>query len=114
MESKLWSVIEKKMDVETIKKFNQELRTKINDQLEVLREENADLSRVLMVGECKMWGKLIRGDYSWVKINSDKKNKLFRLIDIYEQFGSILEDVKELGRKVENVKKLKNLPVDSE
>ena len=114
MEAKFFSEIEKNMDVKTLKDFEKEVRTKINDELETLRNKNADLSRVLMAGECEMWEKIRRGDYSWLKIKSDKKKKLFRLIDIYTKFDSIVDTVKELERKVENVKKLKDSPVDSD
>ena len=114
MEAKFFSEIEKNMDVKTIKDFEKEIRIKINDELETLRNKNADLSRVLMAGECEMWEKIRRGDYSWLKIKSDKKKKLFRLIDIYTKFDSIVDTVKELERKVEKVKKLKDSPVDSD
>ena len=114
MEAKFFSEIEKNMDVKTLKDFEKEVRIKINDELETLRNKNADLSRVLMAGECEMWEKIRRGDYSWLKIKSDKKKKLFRLIDIYSKFDSIVDTVKELEKKVENVKKLKDSPVDSE
>ena len=114
MEAKFFSEIEKNMDVETIKDFEKEIRTKIIAELEILRNKNADLSRVLMAGECEMWEKIRRGDYSWLKIKSDKKKKLFKLIDIYTKFDSIVDTVKELERKVEKVKKLKDSPVDSD
>ena len=114
MEAKFFSEIEKNMDVETIKDFEKEIRTKINDEFETLRNKNVDLSRVLMAGECEMWEKIRRGDYSWLKIKSDKKKKLFRLIDIYKKFDSIVDTVKELEKKVEKVKKLKDSPVDSD
>ena len=114
MEAKFFSEIEKNMDVETLKEFEKEIRTKINDEFETLRSKNQDLSRVLMAGECEMWEKIRRGDYSWLKIKSDKKKKLFRLIDIYTKFDSIVDTVKELEKKVEKVKKLKDSPVDSD
>ena len=114
MEAKFFSEIEKNVDVETIKDFEKEIRTKIIDELETLRNKNVDLSRVLMAGECEMWEKIRRGDYSWLKIKSDKKKKLFRLIDIYTKFDSIVDTVKELEKKVEKVKKLKDSPVDSD
>ena len=114
MEAKFFSEIEKNMDVETIKDFEKEIRTKINDEFETLRSKNADLSRVLMAGECEMWEKIRKGEYSWLKIKSDKKKKLFKLIDIYTKFDSIVDTVKELERKVEKVKKLKDSPVDSD
>ena len=114
MEAKFFSEIGKNMDVKTIKDFEKEVRTKINDEFETLRNKNDDLSRVLMAGECEMWEKIRRGDYSWLKIKSDRKKKLFRLIDIYSKFDSIVDTVKDLYEKVEKVKQLKDPPVNSE
>ena len=114
MEAKFFSEIEKNMDVETLKDFEKEIRTKIIEEFEILQSKNADLSRVLMAGECEMWEKIRKGEYSWLKIKSEKKKKLFKLIDIYTKFDSIVDTVKELERKVEKVKKLKDSPVDSD
>ena len=114
MEAKFFSEIEKNMDVETLKDFEKEVRTKIIDEFESLRSKNPDLSRVLMGGECEMWEKIRKGEYSWLKIKSEKKKKLFKLIDIYTKFDSIVDTVKELERKVEKVRKLKDSPVDSD
>ena len=113
MEAKFFSEIEKKMDVKTIKDFEKEVRTKIYNELETLRKKTEDLSRVLMVGESLMWKK-IRNEYSWLRLNSDKKKKLYRLIDIYSNFIDIVDSVKDLNTKVEKVKRLKNTPADSE
>ena len=110
MEAKFFSEIEKKMDVKTIKDFEKEVRTKIYNELETLRKKNEDLSRVLMAGECEMWKKIRNEEYSWLKINSDKKKKLYRLIDIYSKFVDIVESVKDLNTKVERIKLLKNAP----
>ena len=114
MEAKFFSEIEKKMDVKTIKDFEKEVRTKIYNELESLRKKNEDLSKVLMAGECEMWKKIRIEDYSWLQLNSDKKKKLYRLIDIYSNFIDIVDSVKDLNKKVEKVKSLKNTPVDSE
>ena len=114
MEAKFFSEIEKKMDVKTLKDFEKEVRTKINHEFETLRKKNDDLSRVLMASECEMWKKIRNEEYSWLKLNSDKKNKLYRLIDIYSEFDEIVDSVKGLNKKVEKVKQLKNTPADSE
>ena len=114
MEAKFFSEIEKKMDVKTIKDFEKEVRSKIYNELESLRKKNEDLSRVLMVGECEMWKKIRNEEYSWLRLNSDKKKKLYRLIDIYSNFIDIVDSVKDLNTKVEKVKRLKNTPADSE
>ena len=110
MEAKFFSEIEKKMDVKTIKDFEKEVRTKIYNELESLRKKNEDLSRVLMVGECEMWKKIRNEEYSWLQLNSDKKKKLYRLIDIYSNFIDIVDSVKDLNTKVERVKSLKYAP----
>ena len=66
MEAKFFSEIEKNMDVKTLKDFEKEVRTKINNEFESLRKKNDDLSRVLMVCESEMWGKIRDEDYSWL------------------------------------------------
>ena len=114
MEAKFFSEIEKKMDVKTVKDFEKEVRTKIYNELEILRKKNDNLSIVLMAGECVMWEKIRNEEYSWLKINSDKKKKLYHLIDIYLKFGDIVDIVKDLNTKVERIKSLKNAPDDDE
>ena len=54
MEAKFFSEIEKNMDVKTLKDFEKEVRTKINNEFESLRKKNDDLCKVLMAGECEM------------------------------------------------------------
>ena len=114
MEAKFFSEIEKKMDVKTLKDFEKEVRTKIYNEFESIRKKNDNLSRVLIAGECDMWKKIRNEEYSWLQINSDKKKKLFRLIDIYLNFVDIVDSVKDLNTKAEKVKQLKNTPVDSD
>ena len=112
MEAKFFSEIDKKMDVKTIKDFEKELRKKIYNELETLRKENDDFSRVLIAGEINMWKKIRNEEYSWLQINSDKKKKLYRLIDIYSNFIDLVDSVKHLNTKIEKVKKLKETPVE--
>ena len=114
MEAKFFSEIEKNMDVKTLKDFEKEVRTKINNEFESLRKKNVDLSRVLMAGECEMWEKIRDEEYSWLKIDSNKKKKLNRLIDIYSKFNDIVDIVEILNTKVEKIKLLKNAPDDDE
>ena len=114
MEAKFFSEIEKNMDVKTIKDFEKEVRKKIYNEMETLRKENDDLSRILISTENEMWKKIRNGEYSWLQVNSDKKKKLYRLIDIYSNFIDIVDSVKELNSKVDEIKKLKDTPVDSE
>ena len=112
MEAKFFSEIEKKMDVKTIKDFEKEVRKKIYNELETLRKENDDFSRVLIAGEINMWKKIRNEEYSWLQINSDKKKKIYRLIDIYSNFVDIVDSVRDLNTKIEKVKKLKETPVE--
>ena len=114
MEAKFFSEIEKNMDVKTLKDFEKEARTKINNEFESIRKKNDNLSRVLIAGECDMWKKIRNEDYSWLLINSDKKKKLYRLIDIYSNFVDIVDSVKDLNKKVERIKLLKNEPDDED
>ena len=114
MEAKFFSEIEKKMDVKTLKDFEKDVRTQINNELEALRKKNDDLSRVLMAGECEMWEKIKNEEYSWLNINSNKKKKLYRLIDIYSKFDYIVDSVKDLNTKVDRVKQLKDTPEDTD
>ena len=114
MEAKFFSEIEKKMDVKTLKDFEKEVRTKIYSELESLRKKNDNLSRVLIAGECDMWKRIRNEEYSWLKLNSDKKKKLYRLIDIYSNFIDIVDSVKELNTKVDRVKQLKEAPDDGD
>ena len=67
-----------------------------------------------MVGESMIWEKIRNEEYSWLQLNSDKKKKLYRLIDIYSNFIDIVDSVKDLNTKVDRVKQLKDTPVDSE
>ena len=114
MEAKFFSEIEKNMDVKTIKDFEKEVRKKIYNELESLRKENDDLSRVLIAVESEMWKKIRNEEYSWLQLNNDKKKKLYHLIDIYSNFVEIVDSVKDLNSKVEKVKQLKDTPVNSE
>ena len=114
MEAKFFSEIEKNMDVKTIKDYEKEVRKKIYNELETLRKENDDLSRVLMASECEMWKRIRNEEYSWLQLNSDKKKKLYRFIDIYSNFIDLVDSVKELNTKVDRAKQLKETPVDTE
>ena len=79
-----------------------------------MRKTNDNLSRILTSGECEMWESIKDGNYSWLKLKSDKKKKLFRLIDIYSNFNTLVEEVRELNKKVDKIKQLKDAPVDDE
>ena len=114
MEAKFFSEIEKNMEVKTLKDFEKEVRTKINNEFESLRKKNDNLSRILIVGEMNIWKKIRNEEYSWLQINSDKKKKLYRLIDIYSNFVDIIDSVKDLNTNVDRVKQLKDAPVDGD
>ena len=114
MEAKFFFEIEKKMNVKTIKDFEKEVRTKIYNELESLRKKNDDLSKILIFGETNMWKQIRQEDYSWLQLNEDKKKKLYRLIDIYSNFIELVDNVKDLKKKVEKVKQLKDTAVGNE
>ena len=114
MEAKFFTEIEKKMDVKTITDFEKEVRTKIYNEMESLRKKNADLDKLLQSIELSMWKNIKNGGYSWLKLDNKKKKKLFRLIDVYSEFYDLVDNVKNLDKKVEKVKQLKDTPVDSE
>ena len=80
MDAKFCAEIEKKMDIKTLKDFEKEVRTKLNDEFESLRKKNDGLSRVLMFGECQLWNSIRNGKYSWLKIKSDKKRNSLDLL----------------------------------
>ena len=110
MEAKFFAEIEKRMSVKTLKDFEKEIRTKIQNEFESLRKKNEDLARVLMTEESYMWNKIRFGEYSWLNLDATKNKKLFRMIDIYSNFNEILDSVKELHKNVEKVKQLKSAP----
>ena len=89
------------MDIKTLKDFEKEVRTKINDEFESLRKKNDGLSKVLMFGERQLW-------------NSINKKKLYRLIEIYSQVSNLVENVGDINKKVDDLKKLKDAPIDEE
>ena len=70
------------MDIKTLKDFEKEVRTKINDKFEFLRKKNDGLSKVLMFGECQLWNSIKNGKYSWLKIKSDKKRNSLDLLKL--------------------------------
>ena len=102
------------MDIKTLRDFEKEVRTKVNHEFESLRKTNKDLSKVLMFGECELWNSIKNGKYSWLKIKSDKKKKLFRLVEIYSQVSNLVENVGDINKIVDDLKKLKDAPIDEE
>ena len=51
------------MDIKTLKDFEKELRTKINQDFECIGKTNTSLSRVLMAGESELWNDIKNGKY---------------------------------------------------
>ena len=80
---------------------------KIRDEFEIERKTNPNLARVLLVAEANVWEGIKNGNYSWVKIDSDRKEKLFKLITLYKEFFELVENVENLNKKVDRLKKLK-------
>ena len=67
-----------------------------------------------MFGECELWNGVKDGKYSWLKIKSDKKKTLFRLIDIYSKVSDLVEDVRDLNVRADHLKKIKDEPIDED
>ena len=61
-----------------------------------------------------MWKRIRNEEYSWLQISNDKKKKLYRLIDIYSNFIDLVDNVRDINSKVDKIKQLKDIPVDSE
>ena len=108
MEKKFFTEIQKKMNVKTLNDFEKGLRTKIRDEFELERKTNENLARVLLVGESQMWYSIRTRTYSWVEIDSDRKEKLFKLRELYKEFYNVIESVEALNEKVKKIKKLKD------
>lgn len=108
MEKKFFTEIQKKMNVKTLNDFEKGLRKKIRDEFELERKTNENLARVLLVGESQMWYSIRTGTYSWVEIDSDRKEKLFKLRELYKEFYNVIETVEALNEKVKKIKKLKD------
>ena len=68
MEKKFFREIENRMDVKTLNDFECEIRTKINDELELERKKNDTLSQILLASETNLWERIRNGDFSWLKI----------------------------------------------
>ena len=110
MENKFFAEIEKKMDIKTIKDFEKEVRKKIYDEFEKLRKKNKNIFNSMMEIETQMFLRLKVENY----LEIDKNKKLSRLIEIYLHFAEMLDMVKNLNKKVDDIKKFKDLPDDSE
>ena len=108
MEAKFYKDIEQSMRIKTLKDFELELRTKINNELELERKKNQDLSRILLSYERDLWEKLRDGGFNWLVIPDEGKVRLSKLIDLYSQFRTLVENVKDLNTKLTKIKQLKN------
>ena len=110
MEAKFYKEIEKSMRIKTLKDFETEVRTKINDELELERKKNSDLSRILLSNECDLWEKIRDGGFNWLVIPwpDERKARLTKLIDLYSEFRTLVENVKDLNTKLTKIKELKN------
>ena len=54
-------------------------------------------------------GKKIRdGDFNWLVIPDERNVRLSKLIDLYSQFRTLVENFKDLNTKLNKIKELKN------
>ena len=61
----------------------------------------------MLVAEANVWEGIKNGNYSWDKIESDRKERLFKLITMYKEFFELVESVENLNEKVHRINKLK-------
>ena len=106
----VYKKIEKSLRIKTLKDFETEVRTKINDELELERKKNSDLSRILLSNECDLWEKIRDGGFNWLVIPwpDERKARLTKLIDLYSEFRTLVKNVKDLNTKLTKIKELKN------
>ena len=62
---------------------------------------------ILQEYEAKLLDGIKNGNYGWVTIDSDRKERLFRLITLYKEFFELAESVENLNEKVNKLTKLK-------
>ena len=56
-----------------------------------------------------IYGEKIRdGDFNWLVIPDERSVRLSKLIDLYSQFRTLVENVKDLNTKLNKIKELKN------
>ena len=56
-----------------------------------------------------IYGEKIRdGDFNWLVIPDERNVRLSKLIDLYSQFRTLVENVKDLNTKLNKIKELKN------
>lgn len=108
LEAKFYKEIEKSMRIKTVKDFELVLRTKINDELELERKKNQYLSRILLSNECDLWEKIQDDGFNWLVIPDERKARLTKLIDLYSEFRTLVENVKDLNTKLTKIKEFKN------
>ena len=84
------------------------VRTKINDELELERKKNSDLSRILLSNECDLWEKIRDGGFNWLVIPDERKARLTKLIDLYSEFRTLVENVRDLNTNLTKIKELEN------
>ena len=108
LEAKFYKEIEKSMRIKTVKDFELVSRTKINDELELERKKNQYLSRILLSNECDLWEKIRDDGFNWLVIPDERKARLTKLIDLYSEFRTLVENVKDLNTKLTLIKEFKN------
>ena len=73
-------------------------------ELKIERKKNQDLSRILLSYECDLWEKIRDSGFNWLVIPDERKASLTKLIDLYSQFRTLVENVKDLNTKLIKIK----------
>ena len=61
----------------------------------------------MLVSEANLWDGIKNGSYTWVKIDSDRKERLFKLITLCKELFELVESVANLNKKVTKINQLK-------
>lgn len=69
------------------------------------KKTNENLARGLLVEDTRLWDKIRVGGYRRVETDSDRKQRLFKLIEIYTELYNLVETVETLNAKVEKISK---------
>ena len=109
MEDKFIKEIENFCDIQLLKDYGNKIRTEIINGLEDLQKRNDDFSLRIIYEESQLLFSLMRVSKSFNKDNSDEKvERLTKLIENYNCFSNICQQIYLIGGEVKCFKSLIN------
>ena len=109
MEDKIVKEFDNFCDIQLLKDYGNKIRTEIINGLEDLQKRNDDFSQRIIYEESKLLFGLMRVFKSFNKDNSDEKvERLTKLIEIHNCFGSICHQIYFNRDEVKRFKSLIN------